>query len=93
MNRDQIEEAIYILSQTYETPETYYQSEVWKAMRELVLKIQGNHCNRCGIVIKHPHIHHSYGLDNSHDAETDFEVLCFDCHDVYHGGCLSEEGY
>ena len=78
----QIQHLIYDKYPVAEKKQTYYESDAWVEMREFILEIKGEVCERCS---KHTRlVHHKKGLFNSLDPYEDFEVLCSSCHNKHH---------
>jgi len=59
----------------------YLGSERWAAFRQEIIDERGYECERCGETEPPLHLHHLTYVRMGHEAPSDVELLCPDCHD------------
>ena len=62
----------------------YINSWMWKDKRDLVLRLRGYECERCGSK-KHLNVHHLTYETIGNEGDEDMIVLCRNCHKKEHG--------
>lgn len=59
----------------------YLQSDVWKEKRRQVLDRANGKCEKCGVILLDPDVHHlTYDRVGGNERLDDLMVLCFPCH-------------
>lgn len=59
----------------------YLRSDIWKQIRNRILKRSAGKCEDCGKIILDPDVHHiNYDRVGGRETDDDLKVLCFSCH-------------
>ena len=66
---------------SYREYQEYLRSPEWRELREIVLNLAQNTCERCGRASLNLQVHHvHYDTLFEEDPTTDLEALCHECH-------------
>jgi len=60
--------------------ENYLKSSKWQEVRKVIFERSGDHCEDCGKVCYHLHVHHKTYVRLGKEMMIDLEALCPDCH-------------
>lgn len=70
----------------YEQYDNYMQSEQWKNLRQIRIRIDNGQCQMCGQKTDKPQVHHMRydHFGGNEDVWRDLVTLCPECHEAVH---------